>query len=266
MDEEIDSAFAAMEGVCLADFDPSKLGMNVSKDSAGGLVVTVPPRGTPRRSAGAPVTPPAEASRRGGTAFGDGSLTPRGGSVHGASELSPGGVRSGSGSSVDNSRHGPTDLADLQAQLARAQARGASASGGAPSPALPPSPTRTAGAGGVSRPPLPPSSVLSPAALAATQAAAAASAQRDRRSFVARLRDPETGALSNLRLFGGNVGASTAMTRSIGDAGAARCCIAEPEFCTLLVAPTQARRAHACMTAHLRACVRVWRTWHTWHT
>jgi hypothetical protein len=78
--------------------------------------------------------------------------------------------------------------------------------------------------------------------LKATEAAAAAAAQRDRRSFVARLRDPETGAMSNLRLFGGNVGSSTAMTRSIGDAGAARCCIPDPEFTTVLVPPTQARQ------------------------
>jgi hypothetical protein len=246
MDEEIDSAFAAMEGVSLADFDPSKLGMNVSKDSAGGLVVTVPPRSGARRGSNAPVTPPGENSRRGGNAYGDGS-------GHGGGDMSPS-MRSGH-SSVDNSRHGPTDLADMQAQLSRAQARAASGAGAMP--AMPPSPTRAAAGNGSvsggSRPPLPPPSVLSPAALAATQAAAAASAQRDRRSFVARLRDPETGALSNLRLFGGNVGASTAMTRSIGDAGAARCCIAEPEFCTLLVAPAQASACVlACVCARLQ--------------
>ena len=41
--------------------------------------------------------------------------------------------------------------------------------------------------------------------------------------------------MSNPRLFGGRLGASTAMTRSIGDRNAARCCIAEPEIVTTLV-------------------------------
>ena len=52
---------------------------------------------------------------------------------------------------------------------------------------------------------------------------------RKRMSFVGRLRDPRTGAMSQPRLFGGKVGASTAMTRSIGDREAARSCIPDPE-------------------------------------
>ena len=189
MEEEVGPAFAHLE----EEFNPSRLGMNVSTDASGGLIITVPPK----RGAG------------------EGSNS-RGNSMHGPS------------STPENSRHGPSGLNDMRAQLAKppAPASPKPASGGKPPPAKPP-----------------PASVLSPAALAATEAAAKASAQRDRRSFVARLRDPETGAMSNLRLFGGNVGSSTAMTRSIGDAGAARCCIPEPEFTTVLVPPTQARDA-----------------------
>jgi hypothetical protein len=262
MEEEVTIAFASLEGVSLADFDPASLGMNVSKDAGGGFVVTVPPRGARRASApvpynGAAPAGDAERSLRGASAAGAallsgnrGTATPPGGlSLHGASDFGApgtptageGSVRS-AGSSIDNSRHGPTELQDLRSQLARVHQR-AAISGGDSGGAAPASPGRQGGNGMAARPPLAPSALLSPAALAATNAAAAQAAHRDRRSFVARLRDPETGALSNLRLFGGNVGASTAMTRSIGDAGAARCCIAEPEFCTQLVAPTQARDA-----------------------
>lgn len=218
-------AFANMQ-----DFDPSALGINVSKDARGELIVTVPPR----NSRGS-TTPLGGSSGRGGNEFAaalaaaDGGAS-RGSSMHGG-QASP-------GSSVDNSHHGPSELNDMRAQLSKLQAARAAANVGA----LPTTPTKS----GAPRPPppKPPAAVLSAAAIAATQAAAAAAKQRDRRSFVARLRDPETGALSNLRLFGGNVGASTAMTRSIGDANAARCCIAEPEFFTQLVAPGQVR-AHA---------------------
>jgi len=187
MEEEVGPAFANME---LDDFNPAHLGMNVSKDASGGLIITVPPKRAP----------------------GEGSNS-RGNSMHGAG-------------GSDNSRHGPSELSDMRSQLAK--------------PVSPPSTPKLATNG---KPPQakPAMPALSPAALAATEAAAKASAQRDRRSFVARLRDPETGAMSNLRLFGGNVGSSTAMTRSIGDAGAARCCIPEPEFTTVLVPPTQAR-------------------------
>ena len=223
MEEEVGLAFANLEGA--AEFDPARLGMNVSKDASGGLVVTVPPKGA-RRAPGE-----AGESSRGGNAY----ASQGGGSAHG--EMVPfGGARmssNGSNSSVENSRHGPSDLSDVRAQLARQMQRKVPDAADVPPAASP-------GRGPAPKPPS--SAVLSPSVLAATQAAAAAAAQRDRRSFVARLRDPETGALSNLRLFGGNVGASTAMTRSIGDAGAARCCIAEPEFCTLLVAPTQRAR------------------------
>lgn len=69
---------------------------------------------------------------------------------------------------------------------------------------------------------------------------------RRRVSFVGRLRDPNTGALSNLRLFGGKLGASTAMTRSIGDREAARCCISEPEVVTMVVEATQKARIVIC--------------------
>ena len=188
MEEEVGPAFANLE-----EFNPSRLGMNVSKDSSGGLIITVPPK-------------------RG---QGDGTNS-RGNSMH------------GSACTPENSRHGPSDLTDMRAQLAKPQAP-------------PPSPKPAAGG----KPPPGKASVLPPAVLKATEAAAAAAAQRDRRSFVARLRDPETGAMSNLRLFGGNVGSSTAMTRSIGDANAARCCIAEPEFTTVLIPPTQVRIATA---------------------
>ena len=185
MEEEVGPAFANLE-----EFNPSRLGMNVSKDSSGGLIITVPPK-------------------RG---QGDGTNS-RGNSMH------------GSACTPENSRHGPSDLSDMRAQLAKP-------------PAPPPASPKLAAGG---KPPPGKASVLPPAVLKATEAAAAVAAQRDRRSFVARLRDPETGAMSNLRLFGGNVGSSTAMTRSIGDANAARCCIAEPEFTTVLVPPTQVR-------------------------
>jgi hypothetical protein len=224
MDEEVGYAFAQLEGT---EFDPASLGMNVSFDASGGMVVTAPPRSNARRSS----APPPRAGGADGMA-GSGASTPTGGSMRGGANLVP----PSPNGSVENSRHGPSDLGDVRAQLARERA--ASAAGGetalAPASSIKGSPRAA--------PPRPPPSVLSPAALAATQAAAASAAQRDRRSFVARLRDPETGAMSNLRLFGGNVGASTAMTRSIGDAGAARCCIAEPEFCTVLVAPAQRAR------------------------
>lgn len=72
------------------------------------------------------------------------------------------------------------------------------------------------------------------------------SPQRRRISFVGRLRDPNTGALSNLRLFGGKLGASTAMTRSIGDREAARCCISEPEVVTMVVEASQKARVVIC--------------------
>jgi len=190
MEEEVGPAFANLE-----EFNPSRLGMNVSKDSSGGLVITVPPK-------------------RG---QGDGTNS-RGNSMH------------GSACTPENSRHGPSDLSDMRAELAKRQA---------------PQPSSPKPAAGGKPQPAKPASVLPPAVLKATEAAAAAAAQRDRRSFVARLRDPETGAMSNLRLFGGNVGSSTAMTRSIGDANAARCCIAEPEFTTVLVPPAQVRNAAA---------------------
>ena len=186
MEEEVGPAFANLE-----DFNPSGLGLNVSTDASGGLVITVPPK-------------------RG---QGEGSNS-RGSSMHGPA------------STAENSRHGPSELGDLRAQLAKPPSSPKPAVNGRP---LPPKPS--------------PASVLSPAQIAAAEAAAKASAQRDRRSFVARLRDPETGAMSNLRLFGGNVGSSTAMTRSIGDSGAARCCIADPEFTTVIVPPSQVRHA-----------------------
>lgn len=199
MEEEVGPAFAHLE----EEFNPAGLGMNVSKDASGGLIITVPPK----RGLG-----------------GEGSNS-RGGSRHGP------------GSTPENSRHGPSELGDLRAQLAK-----------------PPAGSPKAAANGMSSPvKKPPTSVLSPAQIAATEKAAQGVPPRARRSFVARLHDPETGAMSNLRLFGGNVGASTAMTRSIGDIGAARCCIPEPEFSSVLIPPTQARHTpchatHGCGT------------------
>ena len=198
MEEEVGPAFAHLE----EEFNPAGLGMVVSKDASGGLIISVPPK----RGLG-----------------GEGSNS-RGGSRHGPS------------TTPDNSRHGPSELGDMRAQLAK-----------------PPSGAPKAAANVMSSPVKkpPPTSVLSPAQLAATEKAAQEVPPRARRSFVARLHDPETGAMSNLRLFGGNVGASTAMTRSIGDIGAARCCIPEPEFSSVLIPPTQARPALP-RHAHLR--------------
>ena len=61
------------------------------------------------------------------------------------------------------------------------------------------------------------------------------SPERERMSFIGRLRDKKTGRMSQPRLFGGKPGASTAMTRSIGDRDAARCCISDPEITTTVV-------------------------------
>ncbi len=207
MEEEVNNAFEA-----LSNFDPTQLGMNVSRGADGAFLVTLPPR-----------TPPG--STRGGSEF---SML----RSNNASAAAEGSHRSGT-SSLDNSRHGPTELADLRIEPPKpamlAHASGTSvAAPAAPAPAALPASTLV--------------SKLSPEALAAAQKAAAEVPVRGRRSFVARLRDPETGAMSNPRLFGGSVGASTAMTRSIGDRGAARCCIAEPEFTTQLVEPGQKAR------------------------
>lgn len=69
---------------------------------------------------------------------------------------------------------------------------------------------------------------------------------RRRISFVGRLQDRASGTYSSLRLFGGKRGYSTAITRSIGDRDAARCCIAEPEITTLVVEAHQRARVIAC--------------------
>ena len=215
MDEEVSGTFAA-----LTEFDPRHLGLNVSLDGAGSLVVNLPPR-TPTRKgsefsivrSSSGIEAPVEPSVRGG---GDNSEKDH-------------------PDSRENSRHGPTALSDLRKRLPKPAAAAAAANSelsAAPAPvtAVPALPPSAAG------------SKLSAAALEAAQKAAANVPTRVRRSFVARLRDPETGAMSNPRLFGGNVGASTAMTRSIGDRGAARCCIPEPEFTTKMVAPCQKAR------------------------
>lgn len=68
---------------------------------------------------------------------------------------------------------------------------------------------------------------------------------RRRISFVGRILDPGSGTYSSLRLFGGRHGYSTAITRSIGDRDAARCCTAEPEITTVVVEPQQTARVIA---------------------
>jgi serine/threonine protein phosphatase PrpC len=216
MEEEVSDAFEA-----LCQFDPTKLGLNVTTTAAGDLIVNLPPRkpaagGIKRSSsAGAQLDSvrsgaPAPAPRKpGGGAAGDDS--DEGSSADKASQ--------------ENSRHGPAELSQVRV------------------PAPPPAKSAAPPPPSSQPPPQPPGGTkLSAEALAAAIKTAAESESRQRRSFVARLRDPETGAMSTPRLFGGNVGASTAMTRSIGDRGAARCCIAEPEFCTMLVAPGERGR------------------------
>ena len=204
MDEEVSGTFAA-----LTEFDPTQVGLNVSRDGAGSLVVNLPPRTPTRR----------------GSEF---SM------VRSSSGIEADPAEKDHPDSRENSRHGPTALSDLRVRPPKPAAAAASdsklAAAPAPATAVPALPPSAAG------------SKLSAAAPEAAQKAAANVPTRVRRSFVARLRDPETGAMSNPRLFGGNVGASTAMTRSIGDRGAARCCIPEPEFTTKMVAPGQKAR------------------------
>ena len=213
MEEEVSDAFEA-----LSQFDPTKLGLNVTTTAAGDLIVNLPPRkpaaGVKRSaSAGAQL----DSVRSGAPA-----PAPR---KSGAGDDSDEGSSKGK-ASLENSRHGPAELSQVRVA------------------APPPSQSSAAAAPPFGQAPQPPpgATKLSPEALAAAMKTAAESESRQRRSFVARLRDPETGAMSTPRLFGGNVGASTAMTRSIGDRGAARCCIAEPEFCTMLVGPGERGR------------------------
>ena len=215
MEEEVSDAFETLSQV-----DPTKLGLNVTTTAAGDLIVNLPPRkpaGVRRSSSagaqldsvrsGAPAPPPRKSG--GGAAAGEDSDE---GSSKGKASL-------------ENSRHGPAELSQVRV------------------PAPPPSQSAAPPPPPGQPPQLPPNGTkLSPEALAAAMKTAAESESRQRRSFVARLRDPETGAMSTPRLFGGNVGASTAMTRSIGDRGAARCCIAEPEFSTMLIAPGERGR------------------------
>lgn len=247
METEVAAAFAGLE-----EFDPKSLALNIGTNAKGELIVTVPPR---KGSAGSPRAR-GEESGRGGRGEGSGR----------------GISRPNSAGSTENSRHGPSGLLEAGGMLRRSAtpptatgAPGGAEAGrvlgrsstaphaepdGEAAHALRRSSTapHVAGAPGggdaqvrpcASAPGLanPSGSLLTPEALAAVKREAMAAQLRDRRSFVARLYDPATGEQSNLRLFGGSVGASTAMTRSIGDRGAARCCTAEPEVATVMVGP-----------------------------
>ena len=235
---------AALEGTTMCEelsesfgrafeFDPTMLGLNVSRDAEGSFVVNLPGKGATRRNS------EGSNSLRGGTEgfqtvrTGGAGPSPAPASEHSMRRASIGeGSGSGKGS-VENSRHGPSPLASLSVPRPPIQhAHGALGALGPP-PLETPEPSASAP---------PPPSGFTPAVLAAAEKAAAEAPSRGRRSFVGRLRDASTGNMSNPRLFGGSVGASTAMTRSIGDRGAARCCIAEPEFLTRRVAPGQAAR------------------------